>query len=386
MGKVLVTGGAGFIGTHLVHQLGAEGREVRVLDNFDPQVHGDRNPPPGAGTAEYVTGDVRDPETVAECLDGVDRVVHLAAAVGVGQSMYEVKYYVDVNCTGTAVLWEEILKQGDRIEKVVVASSMSIYGEGDPSLTGENHPLRPASVYAVTKRDQEELSLSLGRAYGIPTVALRFFNVYGPGQSLNNPYTGVAAIFASRLLNGQAPVIFGDGTQTRDFVHVRDIVRGIGLALDRSCPSDAYNVGTGAATSILELAGRLAEALGFTGGIGPSGRVRAGDVIHCVADIAKIRNALGFAPQVTLDSGLRDLISWAGEQQAEDRVAGAVGELESRGLLESVRTGLVEARSGEPNRKARPLREDGPAKLRRDGQVAASVDRGPGGPPPRRGR
>ena len=334
MGKVLVTGGAGFIGTHLVRQLSSEGREIRVLDNLDPQVHGEGKPRFEAAGAEFVTGDVRDPETVAECLDGVDRVVHLAAAVGVGQSMYEVKYYVDVNCTGTAVLWEEILKQPDRIEKVVVASSMSIYGEGDPSLTGENHPLRPTSVYAVTKRDQEELSLSLGRAYGIPTVALRFFNVYGPGQSLNNPYTGVAAIFASQLLNGQAPVIFGDGTQTRDFVHVRDIVRGIGLALDRSCPSDAYNVGTGAATSILELAGRLAEALGFTGGIGPSGRVRAGDVIHCVADIARIRKALGFAPQVTLDSGLRDLISWAGEQQAEDRVAGAVGELESRGLLE----------------------------------------------------
>ena len=334
MGKVLVTGGAGFIGTHLVGQLSSAGGDVRILDNFDPQVHGERKHRYGTETAEYVTGDVRDPDRVAKCLDGVDRVVHLAAAVGVGQSMYEVKYYVDVNCNGTAVLWEEILKLRDRIEKVVVASSMSIYGEGDPGFTGENHPLRPTSVYAVTKRDQEEVSLSLGRAYGIPTVALRFFNVYGPGQSLNNPYTGVAAIFASQLLNGQTPVIFGDGTQTRDFVHVRDIVQGITLALDSCCPSDSYNVGTGAATSILELAGRLAGALGFTGEIGPSGRVRAGDVIHCVADIGKIQKALGFAPQVTLDSGSRDLIAWAGEQQAEDRVAGAVGELESRGLLE----------------------------------------------------
>ena len=334
MGKVLVTGGAGFIGTHLVRQLCAEGREVRVLDNFDPQVHGEGKPRFEAAGAEYVTGDVRDPDTVAKCLDGVDRVVHLAAAVGVGQSMYEVKYYVDVNCNGTAVLWEEILKLRDRIQKVVVASSMSIYGQGDPGFTSENHPLHPTSVYAVTKRDQEEISLSLGRAYGIPTVALRFFNVYGPGQSLNNPYTGVAAIFASQLLNGQAPVIFGAGTQTRDFVHVRDIVQGISLALERSCPSDAYNVGTGAATSILDLAGRLAKALGFTGEIGPSGRVRAGDVVHCVADIGKIQKALGLAPQVTLDAGLQDLISWAGGQQAEDRVAGAVGELESRGLLE----------------------------------------------------
>ena len=334
MGKVLVTGGAGFIGTHLVRQFSALGNDVRVLDNFEPQVHGESSPPFAAEAAECVRGDVRDPDTVAKCLDGVDRVVHLAAAVGIGQSMYQVRHFVDVNCNGTAVLWEEILKIRDRISKVLVASSMSIYGEGDPGLTGEDHPLFPTSVYAVTKRDQEELSLSLGRAYGIPTVALRFFNVYGPGQSLNNPYTGVAAIFASRMLNRQAPVIFGDGTQTRDFVHVSDIAQAIGLALDKSCPIGAYNVGTGAATSILDLAGRLARALGFTGEIGPSGRVRAGDVLHCVADIAKIEKALGFSPQVPLETGLGDLVEWAGEQQAEDRVASAVGELESRGLIE----------------------------------------------------
>ena len=334
MGKVLVTGGAGFIGTHLVNQLSSEGGDVRVLDNFDPQVHGEPRPRFSPGIAECLIGDVRDPNTVAECLEGVDRVVHLASAVGVGQSMYEVKHYVDINCTGTAVLWEEMLKRRDCISKVVVASSMLIYGEGDPGGTGENHPLRPTSVYAVTKRDQEELSLSLGRAYGIPTVALRFFNVYGPGQSLNNPYTGVAAIFASRLLNGQAPIIFGDGTQTRDFVHVRDIVQGICLALDGSCPTGAYNVGTGAATSILDLAERLARALDFTGGIGPSGRIRAADIRHCVADIGKIQKVLGFSPQVPLDTGLGDLVAWAGEQQAEDRVARAVGELESRGLIE----------------------------------------------------
>ena len=334
MGMILVTGGAGFIGSHLVRQLETKGREVRVLDSFDPQVHEGSEIPYGPEAVECVPGDVRDQEAVARCLDGVDRVVHLASAVGIGQSMYQVKHFVDVNCNGTAVLWEEILKHRDRIEKVVVASSMSIYGEGNPGRTRENHPLCPTSVYAVTKRDQEDLSLSLGRAYGIPTVALRFFNVYGPGQSLNNPYTGVAAIFASRLLNGQAPVIFGDGTQTRDFVHVHDIVRGICLALDRSCPSGAYNVGTGSATSILELAGRLAEALGFTGKIRPSGRVRAGDVRHCVADIEKIEESLGFSPQVILETGLRDLVEWAGGRSADDRVDGAVGELEARGLLE----------------------------------------------------
>lgn len=334
MSKVLVTGGAGFIGGHLVRYLSAEGNEVRVLDNFDPQIHKEAKLRYGNDIAECIVGDVRDSDAVARSLQGVDRVVHLAAAVGVGQSMYEVKHYIDVNCNGTAVLWEEILKNRDRVTKVVVASSMSIYGEGHPEYTGEDHPVRPTSVYAVTKRDQEEVSLSLGRAYEIPTVALRFFNVYGPEQSLNNPYTGVAAIFASRLLNGEAPVIFGDGTQTRDFIHISDIVQGISLALNKDCPIDAYNVGTGVKTSILYLANCLAKALHFNGEISPTGRIRAGDILHCVADIGKISNVLGYAPKMSLDKGLQDLIGWAAEQKSDDHVNVAVDELVSRGLLE----------------------------------------------------
>ena len=193
---VLVTGGAGFIGTHLVRNLHQQGHRVRVLDVFDSQVHSTAEPPFTSEIAECVTGDVRDPETVRLCLRDVDSVVHLAAVVGVGQSMYEVRYYSDTNCGGTAILWEGILAARERIEKVVVASSMSIYGEGDPETTAETHPLRPTSVYAVTKRDQEEASLCLGRAYGIPTVALRFFNVYGPEQSLDTPTPG-SLLFSS---------------------------------------------------------------------------------------------------------------------------------------------------------------------------------------------
>jgi dTDP-L-rhamnose 4-epimerase len=331
---VLVTGGAGFIGSHLVGALHQQGHRVRVLDVFDSQVHATAEPRFASEIAECIVGDVRDPETVRRCLRDVDSVVHLAAAVGVGQSMYKVRYYTDTNCGGTAVLWEGILAARERVEKVVVASSMSIYGEGDPEKTAETHPLRPTSVYAVTKRDQEEISLCLGRAYGIPTVALRFFNVYGPEQSLDNPYTGVAAIFISQLLNGEAPVIFGDGNQTRDFTHVSDIVQAIGLALQADCPSDAYNVGTGVQTSILELAHLLARELSFTGPIGPSGQVRAGDIIHCVGDITKITGALGYRPRVALAEGVGDLIDWARQQGATDSVAAAVDELATRGLLE----------------------------------------------------
>lgn len=333
MQRILVTGGAGFVGTHLVEALHKKGHAVRVLDNFDPQVHNDEKPRFDADAIECVKGDVRDRDLLIQCLEGVDRVVHLAAAVGVGQSMYEVRYYVDVNCTGTAVLWEELIKRRDTIRKVIVASSMSIYGEGDPEYTDEDHMLRPTSVYAVTKRDQEEISLALGRAYGIPTVALRFFNIYGPGQALSNPYTGVAAIFLSRLLNDKGPVIFGDGRQTRDFIHVRDIVKGLCLALESDCPTDAYNLGTGRKTSILELARLLAGKLGYDGAIEPTGKERAGDIIHCVADIGRARAALDFAPDVSLEEGLEDLIAWARQQSAVDKVGSAVDQLADRGLL-----------------------------------------------------
>jgi dTDP-L-rhamnose 4-epimerase len=369
---VLVTGGAGFIGSHLVETLLARGARVRVLDSLDAQVHGTgatraRHLPPGV---ELVHASVCDAEAVDRALAGVAAVVHLAALVGVGQSMYAIVPYVEGNVRGTAVLLDRLVNGGHRIRRLVVASSMSIYGEGRyrcpacgpvappprpasqlqardwevrcPSCgvttalapCDEDKPLVPTSVYAVTKRDQEELCLCVGRAYGIATVALRLFNVYGPRQALSNPYTGAGAIFASRLLNGQRPLVFEDGRQSRDFVHVSDIAEAFCLALERDDVADvALNVGTGRATSVAALAEAIARAMRVP--ITPEivGRFREGDIRHCVADVSRIRRLLGFSPRMALAKGVEDLVAWAGEQRADDRVAQARAELERRGLI-----------------------------------------------------
>jgi dTDP-L-rhamnose 4-epimerase len=372
MSTVLVTGGAGFIGSYLVDALVAAGRRVRVLDSLDPQVHG-----PSASRARYlpdgvelIHASVSDGGAVDRALAGVDAVVHLAAQVGVGQSMYAIVPYVEANCVGTAVLLDRLVNGGHAVRRLVVASSMSIYGEGcyrcatcglvapslrplgqlqarqwemrcpqcsavvQPVATDEDKPLRPTSVYAVSKRDQEELCLCVGRAYGVGTVALRFFNVYGPRQSLSNPYTGVAAIFSSRLLNGQPPMIFEDGLQSRDFVHVTDVVQALMLALDRTDVADvALNVGTGRPTSVIAIARGLAEGLGVR--IAPQlvGRFREGDIRHCVADVQRIRRTLGYAPRVTLEDGLTELVQWSRGQHAVDHGAQAQAELERKGLI-----------------------------------------------------
>jgi len=368
--KILVTGGAGFVGSHLVDALLREGHEVRVLDSLDPQVHGPDAERPAYldPKAELVVGDIRDRKAVGRALSDVDVVFHQAAAVGVGQSMYEMERYVSVNSVGAAVLLEEIVARKDRIRKMLVASSMSIYGEGAyrdpagqvvaPSLRGEealaarrfemedasgapleamptpeDKPLAPTSIYAVTKRDHEEMFLSVGAAYAIPTVALRYFNIYGTRQSLSNPYTGVMAIFSSRLLNRNKPMIFEDGLQTRDFVHVSDIVRANLLALQQEAADGrTYNVGTGRPTSVLAVAELLAEQLDFADPPEVVGKYRAGDIRHCYADISRIRKELGFEPRVTLEDGMRELLTWLRSQAADDRVEAAARELEARGL------------------------------------------------------
>ncbi len=372
---VLVTGGAGFIGSHLVDELVQRGARVRVLDNLDPQVHGHGARVPSlihdhvdAGRVDFIRGDVADPDAVAGALEDVDTVFHHAAAVGVGQSMYQVAHYVRANSLGGAVLLEAILEQRDRVRRVVVASSMSIYGEGqyrcqehgvvapplrgaeqlstgdyrmhctrcgrvvEPLPTPESKPLQPTSVYAVTKRDHEELFLSVGNAYDIPTVALRYFNVYGPRQSLNNPYTGVAAIFASRLLNRRPPLVFEDGRQSRDFIHVRDIVAANIRAMESDeAMGGSYNIGTGRSLSLRDMLDALREQLG-----GPEpefvGRFRQGDIRHCFADTARARKELGFEAGVTFEEGIDDLAAWARQQAAEDRVDQAARELEDAGL------------------------------------------------------
>jgi dTDP-L-rhamnose 4-epimerase len=367
--RILVTGGAGFIGSHVVDALVARGDEVRILDNLDTQVH-DGVPGYLTPDAELVRGDVRDREAVRKGLIEVDRLVHLAAAVGVGQSMYEIERYTSINVIGAAVVLEEALAVRDRLEKVVVASSMSIYGEGayrcpaedrdvvvearpDTQLeardweprcpscgaavqrlpTPESKPLQPTSIYAINKRDHEEMFLAWGRAYRVPTTALRFFNVYGPRQALSNPYTGVAAIFASRLLNDRPPVIFEDGEQSRDFVHVSDITAGVLLGLDPGAGNGlAINLGTGRAVTVRQVAEVLARHLRKP--LEPEIRheFRAGDIRHCIADIGRARETLGFEPQVTFEDGMHELAGWLRDQEADDRVAEATADLASRGL------------------------------------------------------
>jgi dTDP-L-rhamnose 4-epimerase len=367
--QVLITGGAGFIGSHLADELLARGYAVRALDNLAPQVHGEgaRRPEYLSPDVELLVGDVCDPAAVREALRGVDAVYHLAAAVGVGQSMYAVEHYTRVNNIGTAVLLEALIERP--VTRLVVASSMSLYGEGlyrapdGTVVAGSDRPLdqlrrgdwevrgedgevltplptpetkMPAlsSVYALSKYDQERLCLLIGRAYNIPTVALRFFNVYGPRQALSNPYTGVLAIFASRLLNDNAPVIFEDGEQQRDFVSVYDVAQACRLALEvPEAAGEVINVGSGQPFTVREIGARLARVLG-KGHIAPeiTGKYRVGDIRHCFADIGRARGLLGYAPRVTMEEGMTELAEWLEGQVAQDRVAQASAELAARGL------------------------------------------------------
>ena len=368
MARVLVTGGAGFIGSHVAAALLERGDEVRVLDSLHPQVHGEGGRP-GYLTpeAELVVGDVRDRDCVRKALDGVDEVVHLTARVGVGQSMYEIAEYTSVNAVGTAVLLEALLDHP--VARLVVASSMSVYGEGlyvdadgapcasaertraqlergeweptgpdgqvlTPVPTPETKPVSLSSVYALNKFDQERLCLLFGAAYHVPTVALRFFNVYGPDQALSNPYTGVLAIFASRLLNGRSPLIFEDGEQRRDFVSVHDVARACALALRADAAAgEVVNVGSGESVSVNEIAARLARILGAEA-LAPevTGQYRVGDIRHCFADVTRAKDLLGYEPLVPMDEGMAELASWLEGQVAVDQVDAATAELRDRGL------------------------------------------------------
>lgn len=368
--RVLVTGGAGFIGSHLVDALLSRGERVRVLDSLDPLAHPSGRPEHLDSEAELVVGDLRDGATVERALDGVDRVFHLGGVVGNGESMVNVRRAVDHNAGGTATLLEAVVKRRDRIRRLVAASSMVVYGEGSyrcdrhgvvhpalrsperlrrreweprcpacgraaaPVPTCEDVPLRPTSVYGITKRDQEELVLVLGRAYGVESVALRYLNVYGPRQALGNPYTGVAAIFAARVLNGRRPLVFEDGAQIRDLVHVSDVVRATGLAMDApGAAGQAINVATGRRVRILDLAGRIALALGSDLEPELTGEFRAGDIRHCFADVSRARELLGFAARTTLDEGLPELAGWVARSVAPEHGDAALADLRSRGLV-----------------------------------------------------
>jgi len=368
METVLVTGGAGFIGRHLVRALLHRNYAVRVLDSLIEQVHAPGARDPVLDEVELIEGDLRDESALLPALRGVDKVVHLAAEVGVGQSMYAIDRYVSVNDHGTAVLFQALIERP--VKRVVVASSMSIYGEGlyrtaggglldtvvrpaqrrpdegwDPPAPDGSRLVpvptpewkRPslASVYALTKFAQERLTLIVAPAYGMEGVALRLFNVYGPGQALSNPYTGVLAIFASRLINGERPLVFEDGEQRRDFVHVSDVAEAFVLALEHpAAPGGVFNIGSGQDRSVCDVARALAGAVGRPD-LEPVilGKARAGDIRHCFADIGLAEHTLGFRPQRDFAAGVTELAEWLARQHAEDKVADACRELEARGLV-----------------------------------------------------
>jgi dTDP-L-rhamnose 4-epimerase len=361
---ILITGGAGFIGSHLARELLEAGHAVRALDNLDQQVHprGER-PSYLDGDVDLRVGDVRDRAAVDAALEGVDAVVHFAARVGVGQSMYEIAEYTSVNTFGTGVLLEAMMDRP--VGRLLVASSMSIYGEGlyrgveNPSertrealergewepVGDDGSPLEPlptpewktpalSSIYALNKYDQERMCMLFGSSYGIPTTAMRFFNVYGPDQALSNPYTGVLAIFAGRLLNDKPPLIFEDGHQRRDFVSVHDVARACALALDTpQAAGKVLNVGSGQSVSVREIAERLAAVMGKEDvEYQVNGKYRVGDIRHCFADITLARETLGYEPRVSLDDGMAELAEWLEGQTADDRVESASAELAARGL------------------------------------------------------
>jgi dTDP-L-rhamnose 4-epimerase len=366
---ILIIGGAGFIGAHLAQELLCAGYRVRALDSLDPQVHGERGRPRYLpDDVELLVGDIRDRDKLRAALKGVDMVCHLAAAVGVGQSMYRIEHYTAVNDLGTAILLEELAERPE-VRRLLVASSMSIYGEGlarvgdrlaeleertldqlkagrwelrlpsgevlEPLPTPETKRPALSSIYALNKYNQERMGLIFGRAYAREVVALRFFNVYGPHQALSNPYTGVLAIFGSRLLNDRPPMVFEDGGQRRDFVHVRDVARACRLALETpAAAGQVINVGSGQSRSVLEVAQALAAATGRTR-LTPhvTGKYRAGDIRHCFADIGLARRLLGFEPEVRFEDGIAELAEWLSGEIAVDAVDEATEELSRRGLV-----------------------------------------------------
>jgi dTDP-L-rhamnose 4-epimerase len=372
--RVLITGGAGFVGSHLADALARAGHEITLLDNLEPQVHGDRTSRPTYLDSAHrlERGDIRDPSVLGPLLRQVDVLFHLAAMVGVGQSMYQVRRYTDVNAMGMATVLDVIAaeRRSLPLRKLIVASSMSIYGEGAytcyrcgrlsprlrpveqlkagdweprcpkcgselrPIATDEDKPLYPTSIYAITKRCHEEMALAFGHAYDLPSVALRFFNIYGSRQALSNPYTGVAAIFSGRILAGHPPMIYEDGNQQRDFVHVSDIVHACCLAMSSPAADyQVFNVGTGQPISVRQVAELVGRELGWRGGFEIVGKYRAGDIRHCFADISRIRAALGYEPRYRFEEGVRELVAWVSQQQAGLTDGVAEQHLASYGLV-----------------------------------------------------
>jgi dTDP-L-rhamnose 4-epimerase len=374
--KVLITGGAGFIGSHLADRLINQGHEVTLFDLLHPQVHGLEHKPPDYlnPAARLLQGDVRDANALQAALDGVDVVFHLAAYTGVGQSMYQIGEYLDVNVQGTATLLQLLSRPSSSVRKLIVASSRAVYGEGayhcshcgpvSPSPrtaeqlragrwevtcphcgqpvqampTPETKAADPRSIYAVSKLNQEQTSLLIGEAYGLPVVVLRFFNVYGPRQSLKNPYTGVINTFITRLVNGLPPQLYEDGRPSRDFVHVSDVCQACLLAMsNEAADGQVLNVGSGQPLSLLEVAQTIAAQFGVPFPVITS-QYRLGDIRHCYADLSRSRQLLGYAPQVSFKVGIAQLLHQLAGQEWPDQSGQAEAELVIRGLAARSKT------------------------------------------------
>lgn len=369
--RILITGGAGFIGSHIADRFLAGGWQVRALDCLDAQVHGPERKRPAYldPRVELIQADICDRAQVKAALDGVDVLAHHAALVGVGQSMYEIERYARTNALGTAVVLDVVANEKHKLKKIMVASSMSIYGEGlytcpkhgqvpasprslarlqahqwevpcptcgadlQPLPTPETKVIEPSSVYAIHKRDHEELFRVVGKAYGIPWVAFRYFNVYGTRQALSNPYTGVFAIFISRLLNQKPPMVFEDGRQRRDFVSVLDVAEANWMAANLpAADGEVFNVGSGVSVNVLDIARIAAATLHLKIEPEVNGKSREGDIRHCFAEIAKIKARLGWTPRRKLEMDAGELAAWVNTQTAVDRVDSARRDLEKRGL------------------------------------------------------
>lgn len=368
--RILVTGGAGFIGSHLVDALVRQGHSVRIFDNIDPVVHLQGKVPSYLNKeAEFIKGDVRDYDVLKKAVESVEIVCHLAAAVGLAQSLYDIKRYVDVNIGGTANLLDILANHKHDVKKIVVPGSMSSYGEGayvcrncgeirplarseeslnqkiwdipcpqchqalSPRPILESDELNGTFIYSSTKRSQEEMSLIFGKTYHLPVTVLRYFSAFGPRQSLSNPYTGVVAIFLSRLMNQHTPVIYEDGNQIRDYISVHDIVRANIAVLDNS-NSDykVFNVGSGKPITIKDLAHKIIKQTGSSLKPEILNKGRKGDIRHCYADISLIRREIGWSPSFSFDKGLEELMEWAKDQQAIDSFDQANQDLKKRGL------------------------------------------------------
>ncbi len=368
--RVLVTGGAGFIGSFIVDALVKKGHDVTVFDNLAGQVHGGKVPEFLNSNAAFVRGDVCDYEALKKAVLEHDIVFHEAAAVGIGQSMYEVRHYTNTNLMGTANLMHIVANEPHKLQKVIAAGSFSSYGEGayscescgvvfpplrpeaqlmskqwelvcacgsqlTPIPTMEAKPFAPNSVYAIHKAAQEQLALVTCKAYGVPAVSLRYFCVYGPRQSLSNPYTGVAAIFMCRIKAGRQPVVYEDGLQTRDFVSVHDIAKANILAMESGAADfEALNIGSGKPATIRRVAEALAEIYGAKVQPHITGAFRKGDVRHCTSDNSKAKRLLGYEPEVTFGRGMKELVKWSESKEAVDLFEKAAAELKEKGLLE----------------------------------------------------